>query len=113
MESFLPASDSSISGYEYVEVQNTDARNDELMPPIESVDVGFGELFTALVIPLIIPLLLLSALVWLLNKQRKVVRDSLTVASENTEAIKLNNELLRENIQLQRELLEMMQKNAR
>jgi hypothetical protein len=109
MNYFSQVSDSSINGYEYVEVQSTNASNNEPATSSESAGVR-------VVSNLIIPLVLLSLFVWLfllMKRQKNTVDRSFTLMNENTEVIKLNNELLSENIKLQREILEAMQKSAR
>lgn len=106
---FLQASDNPVTTYEYIEMQSTNDNGEAATTANEPLGV---KIFSAL----IIPFLLTCILVWLLmqiKKKSDIARDSKQMTSENTEATKTNNELLRENIRLQRELLAAIQRNVK
>ncbi|MEM6449239.1 MAG: hypothetical protein AAF703_02890 [Cyanobacteria bacterium P01_D01_bin.105] len=94
----------------YVQIQAQAPQNLEGIEredvPVESpsiIPVLFG---------LLPPLIILGVLYFFLSKQNNRVRESLEAADRNTAAIEANNELLRENIQLQKELIEEMRKRS-
>lgn len=87
--------------YLYFEMQQTTGEYDET-----AADVSLVEVFSALIIPVI----LLGGLVWLVKRATRQTKDAVQAAAENTAVIVRNNELLQENIALQKEILIEMRK---
>jgi len=85
--------------YEYIEVQDQ-----ETYPEAYQEDAVVVRVLSAL----IVPALLISFLFWLMRRAKKQAEEALARSAENTKVIAQNNELLRENIALQREILEAM-----
>ena len=78
---------------------------------------SFGSIEPALLVGHILvnalPVLILLGLSWLyLSGSNKRSRKVLETADKNTAAIEANSELLRENVQLQKELLEELRKRS-
>ncbi|MEL7353329.1 MAG: hypothetical protein AAF171_15390 [Cyanobacteria bacterium P01_A01_bin.116] len=87
--------------YPYVEMQQATGEYEETVP-----EASLVEIFSALVIPVI----LLGGLVWLVKRATKQTRAAVQSATENTAVVARNNELLLENIALQKEILTEMRK---
>ena len=89
--------------HEYVEIQNQDA-----YPGVYEEDPVAVKVFSAL----IVPALLLGFLLWFMRRAKAQSESALARANENTKVIAENNELLRENIAIQREILEAMRNST-
>ncbi|MEL7070168.1 MAG: hypothetical protein AAGN15_16145 [Cyanobacteria bacterium J06581_3] len=86
--------------YEYVEMQSTETYREDY----NSTPVVARVLFT-----LVIPVVLLTLILVLL---RQFMEPVVSLTTNNTKVIAENNELLRENISLQREILKAMRKST-
>lgn len=101
---FESIGDRTGTDYQYIEMQDTETYQEP-----RADEPYLFRLFSAL----IIPVALFALLVWALKRSQKVFMEQKAMAEENIEVLKLNNELLKEQIQLQRETLEAFKRKER